>query len=452
MATVDSSMVNIALPVIMADFRTPLKETEWVVLVYLLTITSSLLIWGGLSDRLGRHRIYPAGMTIFAAGSLACAQAPQLAVLTGARFVQAIGAAMMMATGPAIIKETFPGPRLGRVLGLISIATSLGLMSGPLAGGFLMEYFSWRAIFMVTVPVGVGFAVAGALVIPRRRPVSAALLNWPSAAAWIAMLVFFSLAITHAASPAWPPAALGGLAGACLAAAVCFRVSEGRSRAPFLPATIIRRRYVAAAIGGAALSFLVLFMILIMTPFYLDRVRNLSKAGIGMVMMVIPLAVLLVAPAAGRLSETVSARKLTTLGLLISSTGAWLLAGLTPAAPLGEVCGKLALLGCGQAMFLPPNSASVLRRMESAHAGKAAALLATARNFGMLLGIGIAGIVFSRSFAARTGGLDMLDFSPAHTGAFMGALRLTFQVAGAIGCLGALVSWLREPFFSGHLE
>ncbi len=107
MSTLDSSMVNIALPTIMEDFNSSLRNTEWVVLIYLLTITSTLVVWGTLSDRLGRHRIYPLGLFIFALGSLACAFSPKLSCLIGARLCQALGAGMMMSTGPAIIKETF---------------------------------------------------------------------------------------------------------------------------------------------------------------------------------------------------------------------------------------------------------------------------------------------------------------------------------------------------------
>ena len=445
MATVDSSMVNIALPTIMAEFHSPLKDTEWVVLIYLLTITSSLLIWGNLSDRLGRHRIYPLGMAIFAAGSLACSSAPELSCLVGARFIQAGGASMMMATGPAIIKEAFPGPRLGRILGLISVATSLGLMSGPLAGGLIMEYFSWRAIFMVTVPVGALFAVFGSFVIPRSAPRSGSrIFNWLSALAWTGILSFFAIAVTHAASPSWSAATLVqlfALSGLC---AVSFIIMEKKAKAPFLPVALIGRRYFYTALACAALSFMVLFTVLIMAPFFLDRVQGMAKAKIGLVMMVIPLAVLLVAPVAGRLSETIAAKKLSTLGLGLSTGGLFVLSTITPEASALEICIKLAILGCGQAMFLAPNSASVLKRMESEHSGKAAALLATARNFGMLAGIGIAGLAFSFTFSRLTGGLDMRDFTPAHTAAFMSALRGTFLVAGAFGTAGTVISWLRE--------
>jgi MFS family permease len=136
MSTMDSSMVNIALPAIMDDFSMPLRNTEWVVMIYLLAITATLLFWGYLADRFGRRRIYAFGLFIFALGSLACALAPQLRWLVLARLGQALGAAMMMATGPAMVKEIFPADQLGRGLGLIGVAVSLGLMAGPAVSGF----------------------------------------------------------------------------------------------------------------------------------------------------------------------------------------------------------------------------------------------------------------------------------------------------------------------------
>jgi len=209
MSTLDSSMVNIALPSIMLDYQSSLKATEWVVLVYLLSITSSLLIWGHLSDRLGRQKIYPCGMLIFAVGSLACAQSPTLNWLVFSRFIQAMGAAMMMSTGPAIIKETFPRGQLGRGLGLIGVAVSLGLMSGPVLGGVLLEFFSWRALFFFTVPIGFLFAVIGRWVIPvpeKKLHSNPEPLNMRSAFFWVCLLSSVSITITYATSPQWSPA------------------------------------------------------------------------------------------------------------------------------------------------------------------------------------------------------------------------------------------------------
>ncbi|MEW6221470.1 MAG: MFS transporter, partial [Thermodesulfobacteriota bacterium] len=185
MATLDSSIVNIALPSIMASLHAPLHRTEWVVMIYLVTISASLLWWGALSDAWGRRGLYSLGMLLFAAGSLACALAASIGWLIAARWLQALGAAMMMAIGPAIIGETFPKNETGRAFGLIGVVVSWGLMTGPALGGFLVEHFSWRAIFLVTVPVGLVFSLLARAQLPAPvlRPHTGG-FDWRGACLW----------------------------------------------------------------------------------------------------------------------------------------------------------------------------------------------------------------------------------------------------------------------------
>ncbi len=161
-------------------------------------------------------------------------------------------------------------------------------------------------------------------------------------------------------------------------------------------------------------------------------------------MMAIPLSAMVVAPCAGWMSDIFGAKRLSTLGLLISTSGLLFLAGLTPETRPVHVGYMLALLGCGQAMFLSPNSASVLARVIKEHTGASSAMLATARNLGMLLGIAQSGLIFSYFFSRLTGGLDMKDVSGDNVVQFVTALRYAFLAAAATGLLAALVSWLRE--------
>ena len=154
MSTLDSSMLNVALPSIMHAYGSTLALTEWVIIIYLLTITVMLLFWGHLSTRYGQGKIYNFGVLVFAIGSLLCFLAPGIHTLIFFRFVQALGASMMMAMGPALIKSVFPPEQLGRGLGQIGIATSLGLMTGPAISGLLIRWSHWRIIFLITVPVG----------------------------------------------------------------------------------------------------------------------------------------------------------------------------------------------------------------------------------------------------------------------------------------------------------
>jgi len=443
MATMDSSMVNLALPSIMKDFASPLRSTQWVAMIYLLTITSTLLTWGNLSDLLGRHKIYPAGLFIFAAGSLACTSAPSLYFLLAARFIQGLGAAMMMSTGPAIIKETFPPEQLGRALGLIGVAVSLGLMTGPIVAGFTLQFLPWRTLFLFTVPLGLIFFIIARRLIPRRQPASASTLYWPAALTWIMLLATTSLTITYASSPTWSKVNLAAMSSAVFLLLIFFIFIEKKAPFPLISNGLLRQRHVFSALLCAILAFMVLFAILVITPFFLDRVQNMSKIRIGMVMMAVPLATLILAPLAGWLYEYYSARQLSTLGLIMTTASAIMLSRTSPHISSPQIMAELALTGGGLAMFLSPNSASVLRWIERDNAGKAAALLATARNLGMVLGIGLASISFSHTFSLLTHGLDMKDFTPIHTRAFMSALQAVYLAAAGAGFVGTIISLLR---------
>ncbi len=444
LSTMDSSMVNIALPAIMDHFHSSLRVTEWVMMAYLLTITVTLLIWGYVGDRVGRRRMYAAGLLLFGGGALACSQVDGLGLLIGCRIIQASGAAMMMATGPAVIRENFPQDSLGQAFGMIGIAVSLGLMTGPSAGGFLLHAASWRSVFLVPAPVAL-LAAAGALLFipPSRRYGLGARFDVLGSLTWAAGLCLLFLAVSYASSPSWSVMLLVmGLVAAC-ACFVVFVRTEAVVPAPLLSLSLVRGRFFWTAILCAALSFMMLFAVTILMPFYLDRVRQMPSYQIGLVMMAIPLAAMLVAPVAGFLSDRIGSRLLTTAGLALGSLGLFLLARLGADSGIAGVAARLSLVGAGQAMFLSPNSSSVLRRVKGADAAVSAALLATARNLGMLAGIALSGLVFSLFFSSLTGGLDLGDFTGADRLAFVVALRRTFLLAGLTGLLGAGISWAR---------
>ncbi len=441
MSTLDSSMLNIALPTIMGHFQSSLKHTEWVVMIYLLTVASTLLLWGHLGDILGRGRLYAAGMLLFAVGSMACAASSGLGMLIFFRFCQAVGASMMMALGPAIIKTTFPTNQLGRSFGLIGISVSLGLMAGPSLGGLLLEIGSWRLLFLITVPVGMLFSLLAIMILPAENNGQAwNSFDWTGGFLMTAALVFFTLGINQATASSLSGPTLFTWFFLAVLAGAWFLKREKQSSSPLLPVGLLRQRFFYAALLCAILSFEILFTVVVLTPFFLAHILALPNWQIGLTMMAIPVTILVVAPISGRLSDHLGARVLTTAGLLLSTTGLIFLAAMPAAISPVNVAWRLALLGGGQAMFLAPNSASVLKRVRDNQAGIAGALLATARNFGMLLGAAQTFFIFSLVFGWQTG-LDMRDFTPAHTPAFMDGLEAAFFTAAAFGVLASSLSW-----------
>ncbi|MEN8198785.1 MAG: MFS transporter [Thermodesulfobacteriota bacterium] len=447
LSTMDSSMINVALPSIMRSFGTTLPRTEWVVLIYLLTITVSLLFWGRIGDLLGKGTVYLSGMLVFGVGSLACYGAGTLGQLICFRFFQALGASMMMAMGPAIIKMVFPLKQLGMALGLIGVATSIGLMSGPVISGMLIENYSWRAIFLVTVPVSVGLFLPGwyslrpLLSGPGRKRINHP-FDWPGMLLWSTVLTLIVLLSTHhrPVSPLLPLSEIILL----FLFLFLFIKAETANPAPLFPVELFRRQRFFIGIVCAALSFAVLFVVLILIPFYLDYILNLSPGVIGLVMMAVPISVFLVSPLAGFLYNRIGARLLTTGGLTIASLAMFLLSFLSPeTTPLG-VAWRLAVLGAGQALFLSPNSTAILEQVGHDQAGVSSGMLATARNLGMLLGVSLAGLLFGLIFSQLSGGLDLKHYEPEQLPSFILALRITFGLTAVLSVVGAVLSGMRK--------
>ncbi len=444
LSTMDSSMVNVALPGMMRHFDTTLAQTEWVALIYLLTITTTLLVWGRLSDRFGKGRMYLLGMLVFTVGSVACYLTTTLSALVFCRFVQACGASMMMSSGPAIIKTVFPVHQLGRALGLIGVATSIGLMSGPVISGFLIRYFSWRAIFLVTVPVSLTCFALGWFLLLSDLPATASRWTRKSCFDWAGLLIWTVL-ITMAVLAASHHAALSGWMVAGFGVSFCsllllFKWVEERAVEPLLPLAMFRDRQYAIAMTSAALSFLVLFVVLILTPFYLDYVLRLAVDRIGLMMTAVPLAVCVLSPLSGRLYDRMGARILTTSGLALCCFSLLALSFLDQQSGPIDIAWRLSLLGAGQALFLSPNSASVLANVDPQRIGITSGMLATARNMGMLAGVALAGLVFGKMFFWLSGGLDVKEFSMEHSAAFIQSLRMSFALTALLAFIGALLS------------
>ncbi len=437
-STLDSSMVNLALPAIMGTFHASLGRTEWVVLAYLMTISATLLFWGRIGDRIQRARLYAAGLFLFLCGSLAAFFSPSLNFLITARLAQGIGAAIIMACGPALIRDTTTGDRLGRRLGLIGMAVGLGLMCGPVVAWIIMDHLPWRFIFCVSLIPGT-IAAAMALRLPKRgKTTGHGRIDYGGAILWGTGLLALTLFLSGLAGDSRKIAVYGSLGLFIITTILLIRHQRHRNRA-FLPLEIISNRYFLLGIISAMISFAALFAAIFLLPFYLEHGRGISPSATGMVMLAVPVAAIIAAPIAGRLADHLSGPPIATFGLIISTAGLLGLATLSPDTPLSLVWIRLFVLGCGMAVFLAPNSAAVLGRLSRAQAGSGAALLATARNVGMLLGTSLAALMFAKIFAYLSG-FGIHEFRPESLKYMVMAMRLTFAGAALVAAAGVFIS------------
>ena len=445
LSTMDSSMMNIALPYIMTSFSTTLAKAEWVVLMYLLTISVSLLIWGKLSDRFGKGVVYLLGIAIFSIGALFCYLSPSLLILVLSRFVQGFGAAMMMSTGPAIIRITVPRDQIGQWMGSLGIATSMGLMTGPLLGGYILHNYNWRTIFILNVPISLLVFLFGWQYLAGTLPKYTEKQNnfdWKGSVLW-GVLISVSVLMLNGY---FTRNVFGIFISICVIAVLIlyFMYHEARQADPLIPITLIRRRYYGVAMVSAALSFAVLFFVLILMPFYLHYIKELSFDKVGYMMMAVPVSLFIVSPVSGRLFDRFGAVYLTVSGMVITGCAVLLLSMVNELSTLVDIGWRLSLLGCGQSVFLSPNTASVLSRVNQEDAGITAGMLATCRNMGMLVGVALVGLLFSKFYHYFSSGLTLTTYSMDQLPYFMKAFSSTLWIASLLAFITAIISYQRK--------
>jgi len=444
MSTLDSSIVNIALPVIMADFQVALTVIEWVPMIYLLTVSSLLLTFGRLSDIRGRRLVYCGGFVVFSIGSLLCGMAGSAPGLISSRALQGMGAAMLMACSPALVVDVFPIAERGRALGMVGMVVAAGLTSGPALGGLILEHFSWRVIFYINVPIGLVVTVAALCILPRTPAVKRnEPLDWTGA---LLLVVCFSALInglSHFHDWGIASIKMGLTAFFFLASAAGLVRVEKQSAHPIFDPALVKIRLFILPVMAAIILFISLFFITFLLPFYMVHPLGFSMNRVGMTMIIPFVFLFFFAPVAGTLSDRMGSRLLCTLGMATLAVALFLLSRLSAQATTMDMAWRLALVGIGIAVFISPNSAAAMSAVPPRHRGIASGSVATARNLGMVIGVAAAGLIFNGTFRRLNDGNDLKIYSPALEPAFMTAFQNAMLAGAAVAACGVVVSYLR---------
>jgi EmrB/QacA subfamily drug resistance transporter len=440
LAPLDSSIVNIALPSIAAQFGERLAAVGWVTTAYLLTTASLLLSMGRLGDVWGLRRLYVAGLAIFGLGSLACIFAPSLALLVASRVFQAVGASMIFAAGPALIAKTFPVNRRGWALGYISLAVSLGLTIGPALGGLLVGTFGWPSIFVINIPLTVFAGAVAWRLLPDECP-DPEPFDLPGAALGSAALLALLLGLGRADELGFLAPRVLVLVGLALLLGFGFIVWERRVAVPMIDLAIFRSRAFSAGVSAATLSYLALLAVTFTMPFYLMRIRGLDPRFAGLLLTATPIAMALVAPTAGRLSDRHGSRGLATAGIGLLTTGLLGASFLGPLSPIWTAPLALMVIGAGMALFQTPNTAAILRAVPRTRVGIGSAFVAEARNVGMAVGIALAAAIVGARMGevGLPGGAGAVGDQVAT--AFTAGMATALRTAAGVAVFAALLSW-----------
>ncbi len=440
MPSLDTSIANAGLPTLARAFAASFHAVQWIILAYLLAITTLIVSAGRLGDIVGRRRLLLAGIGTFTAASLLCGIAPTLWLLVAARAAQGLGAAIMMALTVAMIGETVPKAKIGSAMGLLGTMSAIGTTLGPSLGGVLIAAFGWRTIFLINVPLGIANVLLAYRYLPRDRP--PAPTGRAGFDAWGTLLLTLTLA-SYALAVTGGGTQVGSRTIALLLTAVfglgAFIVVEMNVTSPLIQLTMFRDRGLSGSLAMSTIVSTVLMATLVIGPFYLSRALGLTTAVVGLALSAGPLAAALAGVPAGHMVDRFGAHQMTVAGLIGLAIGASALALLPRGAGIAGYIGPIVVMTVNYALFQAANNTVIMTDVRPERRGVISGMLSLSRNLGLITGASVMGTVFAVAVATT-------DIASADPDAVATGMRRTFAVA-AVLIVAAIVTavWSGAP-------
>lgn len=442
LATVDGSIVNVALPTMVTRLNTDFATIEWVVVGYLLTMATLLLSVGRLADMRGKKPIFAAGLAVFTFGSLLCGLSTTVYTLIAFRILQAVGAAMALALGPAIITESFPPRERGKALGFAGTVVSLGSITGPTLGGLIISALDWHWIFFVNVPIGIIGVIMALRFIPARKPAGGQRFDFAGAAALLLSMLSGLLGLSIGQDAGFgDPVVLALFAGFAVFLAVFIAV-ERRVAQPMIDLGLFRNTLFSASLIIGFLTFVASSGSFLLLPFYLQNVHGYGASQIGLLMSVMPVVLGIVAPISGSLSDRFGSRAITVVGMALLVVAYFSVSTLgTDTSALGIVL-RLLPLGLGAGVFQSPNNSAIMGAAPRERLGIASGLMSLSRTLGQTTGTAVIGALWATQ-VLHLAGVPLPDGATSAPPAIqVSALHTTYLViTGMIAVALLLTVW-----------
>lgn len=442
MSCLDSSIVNVALPVMSKKLSVDMASIEWVVASYLIVICSTLLIFGSLGDIKGKINIFKIGIIVFTLGSLLCGISSSLFMLIISRVVQGIGAAAYMANNQGIITQVFSNKERGKALGILASAVALGTMLGPPIGGFIISILNFHYIFLVNVPLGIITIILSLKVFPKQNKICIAeeidfkgiILSFAG------IVIFFSSLIEEQKTGLSYSIVLGfTFAVICF---ILFIAVEMRLKKPFLQLGIFKNSIFSLSLFCAAISFICLSASAIIIPFYLQDTLKMSASKAGLFMMIQPLVIALVSPLSGTLADKLGAEILSLIGLVLMSSGFFTMTFLKESSSVMFIIFSVCIIALGQGVFQPPNNSLIMCTVPRDKLGIAGSINSLVRNLGQMVGITLSTTILYAFMSSKIGH-RVLDYVFGRNDVFIYGMKHVYFYLVVICAVGAAFTIFR---------
>ncbi len=403
LSTIDGSIINVAMPTLVTELKTVFPIAQWVILAYLLAQTTLLPSIGRLGDMLGKKKLYTAGIAVFTLGSVLCGLSPTVYWLIAARVVQAVGSALALGLGMAIVTEAFPPEERGKALGLNGTFVSVGVVIGPTLGGLILGSFSWHWIFFVNLPVGIAGLILAWRYLPDVRPAGQPQFDFFGAAALFVSLLAVLLALTMGQQVGFTDWRILGLWGTAVLVLALFLWLESRHPQPMIDLRLFRNGLFSQSLLSGAMVFVVIAGLTLLLPFYLQDMLGFGARQVGLMMALIPVFLGVAAPLSGAASDRYGTRIIASIGLMVVALGFWVMRGFdAQTAVFGFALGVMPF-GLGVGIFQSPNNSAVMGSVPHEHLGIASGLLGLSRTLGQTAGIALFGALWAGRVVAYAG-------------------------------------------------
>ncbi|MBT4287769.1 MAG: MFS transporter [Deltaproteobacteria bacterium] len=455
LSTVDGSIVNIILPTLVKTFQTDFAIIQWVVVGYLLTVTTLMISFGRLADILGKKPLYTTGFIIFTIGSGLCAISPSVYWLIGFRVLQAIGAAMIMGLGMAIATEAFPKSERGKALGMIGSIVSVGIIIGPALGGLILNVTTWHWVFIVNVPVGVIGIYIVLKYVPHSKPTGHQKFDYLGALTFFISIISLLLALTFGQTIGFSHPSVLILSMIWFLFLIIFITIEYKSNYPMIDLKIFENTIFSVNLSTGFIAFIAVSGIMILLPFYLENILDLDILIVGLLLGVIPVMLGVISPISGILSDHYGSRRIAFFGLLVLIGGYAAISTLNENTTIWVYILCIAPMGIGMGLFQSPNNSAIMGAVSRDKLGVTSGLLSVSRTLGQTVGIATMGAFWSfRTLSYHQGSTIISATSAAKNHQVKGLQEMLWLITFLIfiALILHLIGWYKESKFKQQIR
>jgi len=442
MGTLDASIVNIALPTISKKLGLSFASSQWIVISYLLTICTVVLFFGKLGDMVGKVNVFKVGSIIFIIGSFLCGLSDSLPFLVISRIIQALGASMTMANSSGIVTEIFPVKERGKALGFIGTFVSLGSITGPSFGGIIISSLGWEYIFWINVPIGLISISLAWRILPKDKTLTKTKIDILGSILFSLSIILLFGGLLFGQNHGYKNTLILTSIIVGMITFAIFLMVERKKDSPMLELSIFKNPLFSISIFCGFIVFVANFCFNILSPFYTQDILGLSALHSGYILMLFPIAMAIVAPISGSLSDKISGQAISFIGLLVMVIAQIGLTFLHEGSSILNLAIWIILLGASSGLFQSPNNSIIMSTVEKKQLGIAGSINSLVRNLGMVVGISLATSILFSIMSMRAG-YHVTALIPDRPDIFLNGMHVVFLTSSSLCLIGTLLTGWR---------